>query len=111
MDLPDFIQTLDAIDLPIDEETVSTNAIQSDKGLMVIFTIHQDVSLPPHSHRGQWGTVLEGSMELTIGGETRIYRPGDSYNIPSGVEHSARLPAGTKVLDLFEEPDRYQLKR
>lgn len=109
MQLPDFIRAFSAIDLPIPRETVSTHAIQSDRGLMVIFSAHSDVEVPPHAHEGQWGTVLEGTLELTIDGVTRVYTPGESYDIPSGAVHSARLAAGSKVIDIFEEPDRYAL--
>jgi quercetin dioxygenase-like cupin family protein len=54
--------------------------------------------------------VLEGTVELTIGGETRTHSPGSSYYIPAGVVHSARVPAGAKIIEFFEEPDRYRLK-
>jgi len=109
MDLPAFITNLPGIDVPFPKDVVRTNAIQSDRGLMVIFEILQDVDLPPHAHKGQWGTVIAGEVELTIGGVTKTYTPGMSYNIPAGVVHSGRLKAGAKALDIFEEPDRYAL--
>jgi len=110
MQLPDFITSLPEIDAPFPPSKVKTHALPSDRGLAVFFEILEDMDLPPHSHKAQWGTVLDGQIELTIGGETRIYRPGDSYNIPTGVVHSGKIPAGTKVIDFFEEPDRYKLK-
>ena len=55
-------------------------------------------------------SVVHGQLELTIGGETRTYGPGSPYFIPSGVVHSARIPAGTKIIEFFEEKDRYKLK-
>ncbi len=110
MELPAFIQAWPELDVPFPSSLVKTRAIRSDAGLMVFFEILQDFDLPPHSHLGQWGTVLEGSIELTIGSETKTYGPGDSYNIPSGVEHSGKLYAGARVIDIFEEADRYPLK-
>lgn len=110
MKLPEIITGLPEIELPFPPTTVKTSAMKSDKGLLVFFQILKDVDLPPHSHKGQWGTVIDGQIELTIGGETRRYGPGDSYNIPAGVVHSGRLPAGAKMIDFFEEPDRYKLK-
>ena len=110
MQLPDFIISLPAIDAPFPPSKVKTHALKSDRGLMVFFEILEDMELPPHSHKAQWGTVLDGQIELTIGDKTRIYRPGDSYNIPAGVVHSGKIPAGTKVIDVFEEPERYKLK-
>ena len=46
-------------------------------------------------------------MHLTVDGEAGTYGPGDTYDIPAGAEHSARLEAGTSVIDVFQEPDRY----
>jgi quercetin dioxygenase-like cupin family protein len=110
MDLPDFIKNMPSLDVPFPEEIVTTSAIRSDAGVMVLFTFHQDAALPAHAHKGQWGTVVEGEVHLTIDGKTTIYRKGESYNIPSGVEHSVKVPAGTIALDIFEEPDRYPLR-
>lgn len=110
MDYPDFIKGLPSLEVPFPEDVVRIHASRSDGGLVVFFEFLQDFDLPAHSHKAQWGTVLTGEAELTIGGVTRVYRPGDSYDIPSGVVHSARLKAGTKVIDVFEEPDRYPLR-
>jgi len=109
MELPDFLTNLPSIDSPIPADVVRTSAIQSDRGMMVIFEFLKDFILPPHSHKGQWGTVLEGAVVLTIGDDTQTYTPGMSYSIPSGVVHSATAKAGTKVIDIFEEQDRYAL--
>ncbi|MCB2093400.1 MAG: cupin domain-containing protein [Rhodobacteraceae bacterium] len=110
MPLPDFIRALPALELPFPDATVSTNAMRSDGALAVFFTFHEDMDLPAHSHKAQWGTVIEGWLDLTMAGKTRRYLPGESYSIPSGVVHSARGPAGTVIFDLFEEPDRYALR-
>jgi len=110
MELPEIITRLPAVDLPFPPTAVKTSVLQSDKGQLVFFQILKDVEIPPHSHKGQWGTVLEGQIELTIGGETRKAGPGSSYYIPAGVVHSGKLPAGSKIIEFFEEPDRYRLK-
>jgi len=110
MDLPDMITRLPEADLPFPPTAVKTNVLQSEHGQLVFFQILQDVVIPAHSHKAQWGTVLEGEVEVTIGGETRKYGAGSSYYIPAGVTHSASAPAGAKVIDFFEEPDRYKLK-
>lgn len=110
MDLPDFIRAMPGLDIPFPAETVTSHAVASEAGLVVFFEFHKGMDLPPHAHGAQWGTVLAGEIELTIGGETRTYRPGESYSIPAGVTHGARIPAGTRVIDVFEEPDRYPLK-
>lgn len=110
MSFPDFFRTFPGLDVPFPEDQVQISALRSDQGLVAFFTFHRDLTLPPHSHGAQWGTVVEGEIVLTIGGETRTYRPGDSYSIPAGVEHGAQIRAGTRVIDVFAEPDRYRLK-
>lgn len=110
MSLPDFAENFAELELPFPEDVVSTKVIKSDQGLVVFFSIHKDTELLPHSHKGQWGTVLQGSLTLTVKGDTKTYVPGESYSIPSGAIHSARIPAGSIVMDIFEEPDRYPIK-
>ena len=110
MDLPEMITRLPEADLPFPSTAVKTNVLQSEHGQLVFFQIFKDVEIPAHSHKAQWGMVLEGEIEMTIGGETRKYGAGSSYYIPAGVVHSARVPAGAKAIDFFEEADRYKLK-
>ncbi len=110
MSYPDFIKAFPGIDVPFPEDVVQTAAVQSDAGLVAFFSFLKDMELPAHSHGAQWGTVVEGEIEFTIGGETKIYRTGDSYSIAAGVEHSAFIKSGTRVIDVFEEADRYVIK-
>lgn len=110
MPFPDFIRAFPGLDVPFPEDVVETAAVRSDSGLVAFFTFLRDMELPAHAHGAQWGTVIEGEIVFTIGGETRTCRPGDSYAIPAGVEHAAVIRAGTRVVDVFEEPDRYALK-
>ena len=42
-------------------------------------TLYRGVEVPEHAHGAQWGVVLEGWVEFTIGGETQTYRRGDTY--------------------------------
>ncbi len=62
--------------------------------------------LPNHQHpEEQLGTIIEGEMELTVGGVTRIMRTGDVYVIPPNVPHSGRTFDSTCVaLDIFSPP-------
>jgi|OM-RGC.v1.028695513 Uncharacterized conserved protein, contains double-stranded beta-helix domain len=108
---PAMFARLPLADLPLPPETVEGRMLAAPEGLAVFFTFHRDVTLPAHSHGAQWGTVLAGSVTLTVEGETRTYRPGESYFIPAGAVHAAEVPAGSKVLDVFEEADRYAPRR
>lgn len=110
MPFPEFIAAFPSIDVPFPEDVVQTAVVRSDKGLVAFFSFLKDMELPLHSHGAQWGTVVEGEIEFTIGGETKIYRAGDSYSIPAGVAHGALIKSGTRVIDVFEEADRYALK-
>jgi quercetin dioxygenase-like cupin family protein len=67
--------------------------------------------VPMHSHpHEQGGICLDGAMEFTIGGETRIVRKGEGWMIPGGVPHSVRaLVAGASALDIFS-PHREDYK-
>lgn len=110
MSYPEFIQSFPALDVPFPEDVVQTNVVRSEAGLVAFFTFFKDMELPLHSHGAQWGTVVEGEIALTIGSETRTYRPGDSYSIPAGVEHGGTIKAGSRIIDVFEEPDRYPIR-
>jgi quercetin dioxygenase-like cupin family protein len=111
MTYPDFISALPSIAVPFPPDVVQTAAVRSDEALVVFFTFLKDMTLPRHSHGAQWGSVVAGEIAFTIGTETRIYRPGDSYFIPAGVDHGAVIKAGTRVIDVFQEADRYALTR
>jgi quercetin dioxygenase-like cupin family protein len=111
MELPDIITRLPEVELPIPSTTVRTSLLQSEHGQLVFFQILKDVEIPAHSHEGQWGTVLEGTVEITISGSTQVHAAGSSYYIPAGAVHSARAKAGAKIIEFFEEPDRYKRKQ
>lgn len=81
--------------------------LQGDDKQVVFFELESVGRIPPHSHCAQWGLVLDGEMELTVGTETKLYHKGDSYFIPAGVVHSADFPALTYVIDVFDDKARY----
>ncbi len=111
MPFPDFIQALPGIEVPFPDDVVQISVVRSDDALVAFFSFLKDMELPPHSHGAQWGTVVEGEITLTIGGVTNIYKAGDSYSIPAGIEHGALIKAGTRAIDVFEQADRYPIKR
>ena len=57
----------------------------------------------PHSHPNeQMGLLVSGTLEFTIGGETKIMKPGDFYRIPGGVVHAVRaFDEPVRILDVF----------
>ncbi|MFQ5610629.1 MAG: cupin domain-containing protein [Anaerolineae bacterium] len=74
-----------------------------DQMLLSIVDLDANAEVPAHNHpHEQAGTVISGELELTIAGETRRLKPGDTYIIPGGVEHSARAGAApVRALDVF----------
>jgi quercetin dioxygenase-like cupin family protein len=45
--------------------------------------------------------VLEGKLELTVGGETQVAEAGKIVVIPSNIKHSAIALSTCKVIDVF----------
>jgi len=105
---PDFIRGLPEIDIPLDG--VRGWLLQGGDKQVVFFDIQPVGIVPPHSHCAQWGIMLDGEMALTIDGETKTYRKGDTYFIPEGVIHSAEFKSRVNVIDYFDAPDRYGTK-
>lgn len=59
--------------------------------------------VPMHSHpHEQGGMLIQGTLQLTIGEETRICQPGSMFLIPPNVMHRAlALDQKCVVLDVF----------
>jgi quercetin dioxygenase-like cupin family protein len=106
---PGIITGLPEADIPF--EGVRGWLSQARDHQIVFFKIEAIGEVAEHSHGAQWGTVFEGEMDLTIGGETRTFRKGYSYFIPSGVPHSAVFKKKTYVMDFFADRDRYKPRR
>jgi quercetin dioxygenase-like cupin family protein len=104
-EFPEFVKRLPEAEHPIDGLRVWL--LQGETMQIVFMEAEKDLLLPRHSHGEQWGVVVSGGMELTIGGETRPCEAGDSYFIPSGVEHFGRLYKGFRAVDCFADRDRY----
>jgi quercetin dioxygenase-like cupin family protein len=65
---------------------------------------HAQVDEHSHPHE-QMGIVVEGRAEFTIGAETRVLGPGDTYLMPSGVRHKViALDSPVRAIDVFYPP-------
>jgi len=63
-----------------------------------------DAGPPPHCH--PWEEVyvmLDGKLEVTIDGESRVISPGDVAHVPAGVTHSYRNLTQTRFLTIVTE--------
>ena len=79
--------------------------------LFSLVEVEAGALVPLHTHpHEQGGIIVEGELEMGIGGEVRVLKPGDMYIIPGDVEHYAQ-GQGTKAvaLDIFS-PVREEFK-
>lgn len=105
---PEPIRNLPEADIPL--EGIKAYLSQSESHQIIFMEFSKDVELPEHSHAAQVGIVLEGKIDLAIGGDKQTYTQGDRYYIPEGVKHSGKIHAGYADITFFNEPNRYQAK-
>lgn len=102
---PEFIRACPAPDAPF---KMRAHIVPSEHVLTMFYEIDNELVIPEHDHGAQWGVVLEGCMEFTIGGVTRSYTRGDTYFVPAGVPHIARIHFGYRGIDVFADAHRYE---
>ena len=107
---PPFVENWPVAELAY--EGLSGRVMKNPSGWMMFMSADCDVVVPEHRHGAQWGLVLAGEMDLTISGETRTYRAGESHYIPAGIAHEAVLYAGWRGLYVFSrDPVREDRER
>ena len=105
---PGWIGDLPEVDTPFDE--LEGRLLSGPHGQTVFFLATRDLDVTPHSHGAQYGIVVAGRIHLKAGGKERTLGPGETYGIAPGEEHAARVEAGTALVEIFQEPDRYAPK-
>lgn len=105
---PEMFEKLPLTDVPI--PGVHVRLLRGPTASAIFWEATQDTSVPEHEHGAQWGVVLEGEIRLTIGSAARTCRRGDEYFVPAGVPHAAVLKKGARVIDFFDDPNRYREK-
>lgn len=69
---------------------------------MAIWDLAPGALVPEHSHPQEQVTlVLEGRLELTIDGETRILGPEEAARIGPDQIHKARVIEACRAIDVF----------
>lgn len=107
MDMADgyFITPRDAPQVEMGKGINRRTMATTDEAMLCEFFLERGAQIPEHNHMNdQVGYIIFGRLEMTVGNQTRIMLPGDSYAIPGGVKHSARVLADTLVLDAFSPP-------
>lgn len=84
-------------------EGIEARSVNGERMTMALVDLEAGAGLPPHQHENeQMGFVIEGELTMTIDGETRTLRRGDTYTIPSNILHGAVTGAeGAVVVDIF----------
>jgi quercetin dioxygenase-like cupin family protein len=106
---PEIVRRLPEADVPF--RGISVRLLQGPTASAIFVEAMEDSAVPAHSHGAQWGVVVAGELVLTIGGRTRTYGSGQEYLIPAGVVHAATLKKGVRVIDFFDDPNRYRPRK
>lgn len=91
---------------------VIRRTLTTTPGLMLCeIALDEGSTVPLHQHpHEQIGYVTQGQIEMTVAGEVRLCKAGDSYAIPGNTPHAARAVGGrTVVIDVFS-PHREEYK-
>ena len=92
-DLPKFDRSAGAVG----------RVLQTDNATMIMFDLEPKIVIETHKHEmEQFGVVVKGSLAMVIAGEQRILTAGDTYRIPPGAAHGARVfEEATQVIDVY----------
>ncbi len=85
-------------DLPVRTPApgVTEHVLGADHATVILMELAPHTVLETHKHDvEEIGVVVKGSLVVVIAGEQRILAPSDSYRVPAGAAHGARV---------FEEP-------
>ncbi len=78
---------------------VSKTLINRDAGTVTLFAFDQGESLSEHTAPfDALVTVVEGSMEVTIGGAGHTVSAGEALIMPADIPHALRAAAPAKML-------------
>jgi quercetin dioxygenase-like cupin family protein len=82
---------------------VEIRVIPGKNMTMAFFSLAPGAVVPEHSHpHEQIGTILKGSIELTIAGEKKLYVPGQAWHVPGDVVHSGQnQDEPAEVIEVF----------
>ena len=76
--------------------------VHGERTLMTEFLLRKGSTLPRHAHpHEQTGYLVKGRIRLLIRTEEYDAQPGDSWCIPSGVEHGAEIIENSVAIEVF----------
>ena len=109
MRFPDFIEKLPQGEVAMAGARLFV--LQAEKHQVGFIRLEEDVSVPEHSHAAQWEIPLEGSAEVNIGGEVKVYGPGQPFYVGEGVPHTGKVKSPYAAILIFDAPDRYKIRK
>ena len=76
--------------------------VHTEKMTFAYWDVKAGSPLPEHSHHHeQVASVIEGTYELTVNGETKRLQAGEIAVIPSNIPHSGIAITDCKLMDVF----------
>lgn len=109
MRFPEFIERLPQGEAPA--KAAQLFVLQAEKHQVGFIRMEEDLAVPEHSHAAQWEIPLEGSAEVNIGGEMKVYGPGQPFYVGAGVPHTGKVKSPYAAILIFDTPDRYKIKK
>jgi quercetin dioxygenase-like cupin family protein len=86
--------------------------VHGDRTLLTEFRMRKGSTLPRHAHpQEQTGYLVSGQMRLTVGRRTVEARSGDSWTVPSGMQHGAAILADSVAIEVFSPVRKDYLPR
>lgn len=99
---PDIIKNVPLRDYGI--EGLEVHVDHTTTGTVYFVNATKEVAFPWHCHAAQWTVVVSGECRFTANGMTTVYKQGDTYFIPAGLEHQITLCAGYAEVDYVDDP-------
>jgi quercetin dioxygenase-like cupin family protein len=88
-------------------EGLRVRPVSGERITLAVFELDPGTVMPEHQHPNeQVGIVLRGEFTFTVGGETRLRKPGDMWVIPPGVPHRVERAgtSGCTIVESFSPP-------
>lgn len=92
------------IDIPYKElaKGIFAKLVHGKKSTLSVVDIKQGSVLPKHKHKHEQITfIVEGELEMKIGGKKYLLPAGTVHVIPSNVPHGANAITDCRVIDVF----------
>ena len=95
-------------DLPFIEPNpgVKGRVLHGQNLTLITYDYAPKTVIETHKHEvEQVGVVVKGSLAMVVAGEQRILNSGDSFRVPAGTAHGARVfEEATQIVEVFSPP-------